>query len=77
MNDVVAIPAPPWLAAHSDGSLSAIVALLSDEAQQLYLRYLADEARAPLRPGMHPACRAFNRMDREMMRRCHARKAQR
>jgi hypothetical protein len=74
MDDVVAFPEPPWLAAHSEASLTAIVAVLSDEAQQLYLRYLADEARAPWRPGMHPAGRAFNRMDIEMMRRCRERR---
>jgi len=69
MDDVVAIPEPAWLAAYSEATLSAIVAQLSDEAQQLYRRYVADEARAPSRPGVHPALRAFSRMDREMMRR--------
>ena len=68
MDDVVAFPEPAWLAAYSEATLSAIVAQLSDEAQQLYRQYLADEARAPSPPGMHPACRAFSRMDREMMR---------
>jgi hypothetical protein len=73
MSDVLAFPEPAWLAAHSEATIDAIVAQLSDEAQQLYRRYLADEARAPARPGPHPAYRAFKRMDIEMMRRSNRR----
>lgn len=66
MDNVLAFPMPAWLAAYSDPTITAIVASLSDEAQQLYLRFLAEEARAPWRPG-HPACRAFDRMDLTVM----------
>ena len=75
MDDVVAFPAPVWLAAHLEDTLSAIVAELCDESQQLYRRYLADEARAPWGTGMHPAGRAFARMDAEMRRRKRDRRA--
>lgn len=68
-------PEPAWLAGHSEPNVDSIVSMLSDEAQRLYRLYLADEARAPWRPGMHPAWRAFDRMDSEMLRRNKARRA--
>ncbi len=66
MTHVVAFPMPAWLAEYSDPTIDVIVASLSDVAQQLYLRYLAEEVRAPSRPG-HPAANAFDRMDLAVM----------
>jgi len=68
-------PEPAWLAAHCEPNVEDIVSMLSDEAQRLYRRYLADEARSPMRPGLHPAWRAFDRMDLEIQRRNKARRA--
>lgn len=66
---VLPFPEPAWLAGHSEPNVEDIVSMMSDEAQRLYREYLADEARTPRRAGMHPAWRAFDRMDVEMMRR--------
>jgi hypothetical protein len=68
-------PEPAWLSGHSEPNVEDLVSMLSDEAQRLYRQYLADEARAPTRPGMHPAWRAFDRMDVEIQRRNRARRA--
>lgn len=72
----LSFPEPAWLAAHCEPNVEDIVSMLSDEAQRLYRRYLADEARSPTRPaGPHPAWRAFDRMDLEIQRRNKARRA--
>jgi hypothetical protein len=68
-------PEPAWLVEHSEPNVEDIVSMLGDEAQRLYRAYLADEARAPARPGLHPAWRAFDRMDVEITRRNRERRA--
>jgi hypothetical protein len=75
MGTSLPFPEPAWLASHSEPNINDIVGQLSDEAQRLYREYLADEARSPWRPGLHPAWRAFDRMDVEMMHRNRARRA--
>jgi hypothetical protein len=69
MGAFLPFPEPAWLARHSEPNVEDIVAMLGDEAQRLYRAYLADEARAPARAGLHPAWRAFDRMDVEITRR--------
>lgn len=75
MSAAVPFPEPSWLAEHTEPNIEDIVSQLSDEAQQLYRRYLGDEARSPRSSGMHPALRAFSRMDLEMQRRLKERRS--
>jgi hypothetical protein len=64
------LPAPAWLAAHSEPNIEAMVAMLGAETQQLYVRFLADEVRSVRIPGRPAPCLvAFTRAIREVERR--------
>ena len=68
-SDLGQFPEPAWLAEHSEPNIDAIVALLGDDARQLYRRYLADEVRSMRPGGTLPAWRALDRAMCELCRR--------
>lgn len=59
--DLASYPEPGWVARHSEANIDAMLAVLGDDARQLYRRYLADEVRTMRLDGMLPAWRAFDR----------------
>jgi hypothetical protein len=67
--DVVALPAPGWVLAHTEPNVAALLELLSAETQALYRVYLAQEV-CSLRPSvLLPCWRAFDRANCEVLRR--------
>jgi hypothetical protein len=63
------LPEPVWLAGESDPVIDGMLDVLSDEARQLYRRYLAEEARSMRPRGAARAWRAFDRALFEILRR--------
>jgi len=65
----IPFPEPEWLARHSEPNIEEILLALSEDARQLYTRYLADEVRMMRPGGILPAWRAFDRAMCEIQRR--------
>lgn len=67
--DPLRLPEPGWLAGESDPVIEGMLEVLSDEARQLYWRYLGEEVRA-MRPSVRSrAWCAFDRALCEVLRR--------
>ena len=67
--DPLQLPEPAWLEGESDPVIEGMLEVLSDEARQLYRRYLAEEVRA-MRPTVRSrAWCAFDRALCEVLRR--------
>ena len=67
--DPIPLPEPAWLAGASDPVVEGVLEELSDEARQLYRRYLADEVRSTRPSGPGRAWRALDRALCEVLRR--------
>jgi len=63
------LPEPSWLAGESDPVIEGMLEVLSDEARQLYRRYLAEEVRAGRPTARSRSWCAFDRALCEILRR--------
>jgi hypothetical protein len=68
-SDPAPLPEPAWLAGESDPVIEGLLEVLSDEARQLYRRYLAEEVRAMRPTARSRAWCAYDRALCEVLRR--------